>query len=194
MHTKKQSCVKSKNAWPNLKPRSWLKLRRLKHRQGLSKKRKPKLKKSLRKRLSLKRLALQLMSRNASQPKMLVISPENGIGHPLVHQVGGQWVQRISSLWITDYAKWLLKTEKSPVVAARLADYAARDRVMLLEDIGRERPDIILLDMDWEARTRSDPALSALLRAYSEISREQGIIILGRNDREKPRKGSIGSN
>ena len=79
-------------------------------------------------------------------------------------------------------------------ISDRLERYAARDRSMLIEDIRREQPDIILLDMDWEARTRSDPALSALLRAYSEISREQGIIILGRNDREKPRKGSIGSN
>jgi hypothetical protein len=48
--------------------------------------------------------------------------------------------------------------------------------------------------MDWEARTRSDPILSELLKAYSEVGREEGIIILGRNDREKPRKGSVGSN
>jgi hypothetical protein len=136
----------------------------------------------------------EMVRRSAIQPKVLAISPDIGLGHPLVRQAGGKWVQRVGSLWITGYAEWLLRTEKSPAAAARLERYAARDRAMLLEDIGRERPDIILLDMNWEARTRSDPALSALLRAYSEISREQGIIILGRNDREKPRKGSIGSN
>jgi hypothetical protein len=136
----------------------------------------------------------EIIRRNAAEPKVLAISSDIGLGHPLVRQVGGKWAQRVGSLWITDNAEWLLKTEKSPVAAAELEHYAARDRAMLLEDIGRERPDIILLDANWEARTRSDPVLSELLRAYSEISREQGIIILGRQSREKPRKGSIGSN
>jgi hypothetical protein len=136
----------------------------------------------------------ETIRRNAIAPKVLVIHSDIGLGHPLVRQVGGQWVQRVGSLWITDNAEWLLKTEKSPAAAARLERYAARDHAMLLEDIRRERPDIILLDMDWEARTRSDPALSELLKAYSEMSREQGVIILGRQNREKPRKGSLGSN
>jgi hypothetical protein len=136
----------------------------------------------------------EIIRRNAIAPKVLVIHSDIGLGHPLVRQVGGQWAQRVGSLWITDNAEWLLKTEKSPAAAARLERYAARDHAMLLEDIRRERPDIILLDMDWEARTRSDPALSELLKAYSEMSREQGVIILGRQNREKPRKGSLGSN
>ena len=136
----------------------------------------------------------ETIRRNAIAPKVLVIHSDIGLGHPLVRQVGGQWAQRVGSLWITDNAEWLLKTEKSPATAARLERYASRDHAMLLEDIRRERPDIILLDMDWEARTHSDPALSELLKAYSEISREQGVIILGLQNREKPRKGSLGSN
>jgi hypothetical protein len=127
----------------------------------------------------------EIIRRNAIQPKVLVIASDIGIGHPLVRQVGGKWAQRVGSLWITDNAEWLLKTEKSPAVAARLERYVALDRAMLLEDI-RRKPDIILLDTDWEARTRSDPVLSELLKAYGEVGREEGIIILGRNDREKP--------
>jgi hypothetical protein len=136
----------------------------------------------------------EMVRRNATEPKVLVISPDIGLGHPLVRQVGGTWVQRVGSLWITGSAEWLLKTEKSQAAAARLERYVARDRAMLLEDIRREKPDIILLDVDWQARTRSDPALSELLGAYGEVGREEGVIILGRNDREKPRKGSVGSN
>jgi hypothetical protein len=135
----------------------------------------------------------EIIRRNAVQPKVLAITSDIGLGHPLVRQVGGQWAQRVGSLWITDNAEWLLKTEKSPAAVARLERYVALDRAMLLEDI-RRAPDIILLDMDWEARTRSDPVLSELLKAYSEVSREEGIIILGRNDREKPHKGLAGSN
>jgi hypothetical protein len=79
-----------------------------------------------------------------------------------------------------------LKTEKSPAVTAQLERYAARDRVMLLEDIRREKPDIILLDADWAAKTRMDPALSGELKAYREASRGQGIIILRRQSRGTP--------
>ncbi len=122
----------------------------------------------------------QTIRLNVSHPKMLAISPASGLGHPLVRQVGGQWVQRISSLWITDYAEWLLRHEQSPPVAAALLRYAADDRAMLLEDIRRERPDIILLDTYWDAKTRADPDLSELLKVYSEIGRSQGIIILRR--------------
>jgi len=128
----------------------------------------------------------EIIRRNAVQPKVLAISSDIGLGHPLVRQVGGKWAQRVGSLWITENAEWLLKTERSPAVAARLERYAAGDRAMLREDIRRERPDIILLDMDWQARARSDPALSELLGAYSEVGRDKGIIILGRNDRDKP--------
>jgi hypothetical protein len=135
----------------------------------------------------------EIIRRNAVQPKVLAITSDIGLGHPLVRQVGGQWAQRVGSLWITDNAEWLLKTEKSSAAAARLERYVALDRAMLLEDI-RRAPDIILLDMDWEARTRSDPILSELLKAYSEVGREEEIIILGRNNREKPHKGSVGSN
>jgi hypothetical protein len=128
----------------------------------------------------------EIIRRNAIEPKVLTISSDIGLGHPLVRQVGGKWAQRVGSLWITDNAEWLLKTEKSPAIAARLDRYAAGDRAMLREDIRRQRPDIILLDMDWQARARSDPALSELLGAYSEVGRDKGIIILRRNDRDKP--------
>jgi hypothetical protein len=128
----------------------------------------------------------ETIQRYATQPRMLVISSDFGLGHPLVRQLRGQWVQRVGSLWITKCAEWMLKREHSPVAAALLESYVARDRAMLLEDIRREKPDIILVDQDWEAYTRSDSALSELLKAYGEVSREQGIIILRRQNREKP--------
>jgi hypothetical protein len=128
----------------------------------------------------------EMIRRNSVEPKILVISANIGLGHPLVRQAGGKWAQRVGSLWISDNAEWLLKTEKSPIAAARLEYFAARDHAMLREDIRREKPDIILLGMDWETRVRSDPAFPGILSAYSEVSRKDGVIILGRNDRKKP--------
>ncbi|HXY90327.1 MAG TPA: hypothetical protein VEH75_06880 [Xanthobacteraceae bacterium] len=117
---------------------------------------------------------------SAIRPKVLAISPDIGLGHPLVRQVGGRWVQRVGCLWITNNAEWLLKSETSLAAAARLQNYAAFDRALLLEDIRREKPDIILLDAAWEARTRANPALSALLGVYAETGREAGVIVLRR--------------
>ncbi|HLL26327.1 MAG TPA: hypothetical protein VKT73_01575 [Xanthobacteraceae bacterium] len=133
---------------------------------------------------------------NATRPKMLVISEEWGLGHPLVRQVRGQWVQRFGSLWITECAEWLLARERSPAGRTRLESYMALDRAMLLEDIRRQQPDIILLDSDWEARTRADPALSEELKAYDEVGRKvvdvgraHEITILRRQSRETPPAG-----
>jgi hypothetical protein len=47
----------------------------------------------------------EMLRRSATRPKVLVISPDIGLGHPLVRQVGGQWAQRVGSLWITDKAE-----------------------------------------------------------------------------------------
>src|SRR4029077_14686778 len=79
----------------------------------------------------------KIIRRTATETKVIAISSDTGLGHPLVRQVGGEWAQRVGSLWITDNAEWLLKTEKSQAVAAALRRYAARDRAMLLEDIRR---------------------------------------------------------
>jgi hypothetical protein len=135
----------------------------------------------------------QTIRRHAAQPKVLAISSDIGLGHPLVRQVGGRWVQSVGSLWITDNAGWLLKGEQSPDLAARLQRYAARDHAMLLEDIRREQPDIILLDANWETRARADGQLSAELRAYHEMERELGVIILQRDGHGGPREGSAGA-
>jgi hypothetical protein len=126
----------------------------------------------------------ETIHRHVAQPKVLVISWNLALGHPLVRQVGGKWAQRVGSLWITESAEMLLETEKSPETAARLAQYVARDRRMLLEDIDREKPDIILLDGDWEERVRADVALAERLGAYSEIGRVQKIIIFQRRSRD----------
>jgi len=122
----------------------------------------------------------QSIRQSLTRLKVLAISPDIGLGHPLVRQVGGIWVQRVACLWITNNAEWLLRTETSPAAAARLEAYAAADRAGLLEDIRRAKPDIILLDAVWEGRTHADPALSDLLGAYRETERQAGVIVLRR--------------
>jgi hypothetical protein len=121
-----------------------------------------------------------------SHPKMLALSSDIGIGHPLTRQVGGIWVSRVSALWITT-GVWLRRLNETldPQTDARLEAYAARDRAMLAEDIARNRPDVILVDLrevDWLAWARSDPALAEQMRSYRDYQKVGDVLILRRAD------------
>jgi hypothetical protein len=119
------------------------------------------------------------------RPTMLAISSEIAVGHPLVREVGGTWVGRVCSLWISTGVLLRRQFETlDPATAARLTAYEARDRAMLTADIARARPDIILLEgvaFDWGAWARSDPALAEQLKHYREAGALYGITILARH-------------
>lgn len=122
-----------------------------------------------------------------AHPKIIAITSDIGIGHPLTRQVEGTWVGRVASLWITTGAKLRQKRETlASDVQIRLAALAERDRVMLAEDIERARPDIILIERpafagyDWKAWAEADPAISRQLKAYRELETIDGIAILSR--------------
>jgi hypothetical protein len=117
-----------------------------------------------------------------ANPTMLAISSDIAVGHPLTRQVGGRWVSRVASLWIT--AGVLNRRTRGPIeaaTAARLDRHAAHDRATLIDDISRERPDIILVDrapFDWLAWAERDPALSRLLQNYHEVATSRDVLVL----------------
>jgi hypothetical protein len=102
-------------------------------------------------------------------PRVLEISQDVGVGHPFTRQVGGVWSQRVGSLWITAGARNLLEKETDPVTIEKLQSYLRLDRDMLVEDIRRNRPDIILISnrfgefRDWAF---ADPLIAAELADY----------------------------
>ena len=122
--------------------------------------------------------------RLVANPRLLVISSDISVGHPLVRQVGGTWVSRIGSLWVT--AGVLTRTEREVLdanTAKTLAAYAERDRATLEEDIRQNRPDIIVIDrvaFDWEAWARADPGLAEQLAAYQTAASLDHYVILQR--------------
>lgn len=119
-------------------------------------------------------------------PKILAISGDIAVGHPLTRAVQGTWVSRVSALWIT--AGVILRRKNGtldPQTNARLEAYAARDRAMLTQDIARHRPDVILVDQalqgfDWLAWANSYRALAAQLKPYRQDRTIDGILILRR--------------
>jgi hypothetical protein len=116
--------------------------------------------------------------------KVLAISPDLTVGHPAVRSAGGTWVGRVSALWITQGVLMARARGGSDPAAARLDAYADRDLTMLSEDIGRNRPDVILAERepgyDWLAWARSDSLLARDLEAYRLDRRIGDIVVLRR--------------
>ena len=123
------------------------------------------------------------------RPKILAISEDLAIGHPLTRQVEGIWVSRVPSLWIS--AGVLLREKYETLDAqttARLDAYAARDRAMLAEDIARQQPDVILVGLrindtfNWLTWAKSYPILRQQLQHYREYETVDDVLILRRRD------------
>jgi len=110
----------------------------------------------------------------APHPTVLAISGDLGVGHPLVRNAGGVWVQSVSSLWITEGARKLMRERPhDEALNVRLAPYLRLDRDMLFADIARAHPDAILITeggAGFVDLARSDPAVGAALQAYREIA------------------------
>ncbi len=111
-------------------------------------------------------------------PTVLAISESLAFGHPMVRAVGGVWVQRVPSLWITSAVRRLLDEHPGDeALARRLRPYIDRDRQMLVEDIERNRPDAILvgrLDTRFHQWAWSDPAVTAARADYRFFAAEPG--------------------
>jgi hypothetical protein len=119
-------------------------------------------------------------------PRILVLSGEAAIGHPLVRDVNGVWVSRQENLWIREFVR--LTRERTVVDAAtdaKLNDYLALERKWLIEDFKKLPPDLVLVDNlrnGWGAWARADAEVSQLLKPYTLVRSVEGIDILRRND------------
>ncbi|MDQ2954545.1 MAG: hypothetical protein M3R18_06385 [Pseudomonadota bacterium] len=118
------------------------------------------------------------------QPKMLIITSDLSVGHPLVRQVGGRWVSRVAGQWITAgvFHRHMNEALDADTKSA-LRTYARRDRDMLAEDIRRQKPDIIVIEreyFDWDAWARSEPVIARELKAYRVAEIVGFFIILQR--------------
>jgi hypothetical protein len=107
------------------------------------------------------------LSRLPPHPTMLAISGNLGVGHPLVRQIGGIWVQSVCSLWISEGARNLIaQNADDPDLARRLAPYFDKERDMLVNDIKDHRPDAILITKRAGEWAWSNPAIAAALTDY----------------------------
>jgi hypothetical protein len=126
------------------------------------------------------------VSRLAPQPRLVVISADLSFGHPLVREIGGQWVARVCSQWITTGAILRRDKDLDETTRLRLEAHGARDRDMLAEDIRSGRPDIILIHEDWLDWTKwalSDPGLADALSSYRRVNTVGDVAIWARTEK-----------
>lgn len=119
-------------------------------------------------------------------PRLLVLSGEAAVGHPLVHDIHGTWVLREQHLWIREFVRLTREaTHVDAATDARLENYLAQERRWLIEDFRKSSPDIVLIDNlrdgfgDW---ARADAELAQLLKPYVPVRTVEGIEILRRRD------------
>ncbi|QUD88478.1 GtrA family protein [Phenylobacterium montanum] len=118
-------------------------------------------------------------------PRLLSISADIALGHPLTRELHGHWVGSVCSQWMT--AGVLAQARAGHLSLARrtrLRQFVGLDRRILVNDILRGRPDIILVSVggfDWGAWARADPALAAALAPYRPVRTVDGVAIWARS-------------
>lgn len=119
-------------------------------------------------------------------PRMLAITDEPGLGHPLVRELQGTWVSRQQGLWVSGYLRRLRRYGLiGPAQEAAIARYAAKERAMLIEDIRKIKPTVVLVDNStdhWSSWLAENPDVADLLKDYRLVATIDDIEI-----RAKPR-------
>ncbi|MDP1582553.1 MAG: hypothetical protein Q8M18_03905 [Bradyrhizobium sp.] len=121
------------------------------------------------------------VARLGPHPKILAITAEPGLGIPLTRALEGTWVSRQQGLWVAAY---LRSMRSKPGLSARqnaaLDQHAARERAMLIEDIARNAPTVVLVDNfsdDWSLWLRENPDVANLLGDYRLVATVNDIEI-----------------
>ncbi|MDQ0471182.1 hypothetical protein [Labrys wisconsinensis] len=116
------------------------------------------------------------------RPKVVSIAGDLAYGHPLVRDLGGQWLEPVCSRWISEGAEIMLsRLDQADGRRAALERYARADRDALVAAIVDGRPDVVLVAeehwKDWVARHGE---VAAALVPYREVASVEGAAILMR--------------
>ncbi|MDR3467383.1 MAG: hypothetical protein P4M07_15740 [Xanthobacteraceae bacterium] len=126
------------------------------------------------------------VARLGPHPRILILTGEASIGHPLVRAVNGTWVSGQQDLWVHEFVARIGRERAlDETTRARFATYEAEERARLIDDIRRMPPDVLLIDNlldDWGAWLNADPELSELLKPFHRVETVQKIDILARDD------------
>lgn len=118
-------------------------------------------------------------------PRLLMVSGDIQVGFPLVRLTRGTWVQRQPFLWLAASAIRLRMltppAQRQPELYAR---YEAMERRILVEDIMKGQPGIILAETnparDWLGWAMADAQFARLFARYEFVAKVEHIAIYRR--------------
>jgi hypothetical protein len=117
-------------------------------------------------------------------PRILAITAEPGLGHPLVRALEGTWVSRQQGLWVAGYLRNIRQgAPRDPQQEARLDRYAAHERAALIEDMRKTPPTVVLVDNfsdRWSDWLQQNPEVADRLRDYHLVASINDIEIRAR--------------
>ncbi len=114
-----------------------------------------------------------------AHPRLIGVSFDFALGHPLTRWIGGRWVGRRGNLWVTGNARQQLQ---DPTLAHARRDAFERaegdDARILAEDIVRGAPDIVLVDTvpgaEWIA---AHPPVARAMARYRPVERVGAVTL-----------------
>jgi hypothetical protein len=110
------------------------------------------------------------LTRLGPHPTIVTISEGLGLGHPLVRDIGGIWVQRTQGMLMAATARYRIADNPGDeALRARMEKAILADRDSLVEDIRRNRPDAILvgkLGTPFNKWAWNDPEIAAARADY----------------------------
>ena len=125
-----------------------------------------------------------VLERIQPHPRLLAISSELSVGHPLVRQLGGTWLSRGPCLWNLRGGQERIEREVlDDATLAQIRAYGRAERDMLLQDIRNGKPDIVLVQInvvDWGKWAAADAEIAAQLAAYADRGTYDGVQVLQR--------------
>ncbi len=96
----------------------------------------------------------------------------------------GTWVSRQQGLWVAGYLRNIRQSGlRDPQQEAMLDRYAARERTMLLEDVRKNPPTVVLVDNfsdRWSDWLQQNPDVADQLRDYRLVATINDIEIRAR--------------
>jgi hypothetical protein len=114
------------------------------------------------------------IARLGAHPRILAVTGEPGLGHPLTRALQGTWVSRQQGLWVAAYLQSMRSAAPlDPIRNAALEKYAARERDMLMEDIRKTPPTVVLVDNfagNWSVWLQDHPDVAGLLADYRLVA------------------------
>ena len=130
----------------------------------------------------------------APHPRVLALSTDPAIGHPLTRVVGGIWTSKVSGQLITRSANYRLANFASDyTIRADMAHWIDWDRDRIAEALRTGKPDAIVIDtatFDLPHLLDARPDIATMFAHYHKISEANGVELYVPNSLSRPSSGA----